>query len=418
VSTIQTICIFIGGYLVSRLVLRAGGHELFVAWLARASGGRVSRIVLGVMVGAFLLSTFVPNALTVLALIPVVSAIRRASPRAPGRFGSLLAMAVIYGGNIGGLASLVGSPANLYLLVNLRIFKVAGRQALHFVSWLVFGMPMAACLVGILWLMLRLTEGRAMGATAEAVELPTARGPLLRPALRWAWVWLAFWIGLIGLGLAAGLGSGVPWHGELWGEPVSVTWADLAGTAFTLALVLVLFVVPTRVGDQRQPLLEPKDLLREVPIKGVLFGVGVLVLLVAVAKSGVVGYLERLVPLVMPADVGPTVTILVLVLLTIFATEVLSNTAVATVLFPVSAAVARQVGFDPLELMLAVSLASTSAFMTPVATPVNALAFAGIGGVSLKVFVRNGALANLLAALWVTLWARWLIPPVLGWFGQ
>jgi sodium-dependent dicarboxylate transporter 2/3/5 len=66
--------------------------------------------------------------------------------------------------------------------------------------------------------------------------------------------------------------------------------------------------------------------------------------------------------------------------------------------------------------MLAVSLASTSAFMTPVATPVNALAFAGIGGVSLRAFIKNGALTNLLAALWITAWVRWLIPPVLGWF--
>ena len=51
-STIQTVCIFVGGYLLSRLLLRAGGHERFVAWLARRSAGRVSRVVLGVMVGA------------------------------------------------------------------------------------------------------------------------------------------------------------------------------------------------------------------------------------------------------------------------------------------------------------------------------------------------------------------------------
>ena len=68
-------------------------------------------------------------------------------------------------------------------------------------------------------------------------------------------------------------------------------------------------------------------------------------------------------------------------------------------------------------LMLAVSLASTCAFMTPVATPVNALAFGGIGGVSLGRFMKNGLLMNLLSAVWIAAWITWIIPPVLGWFG-
>jgi sodium-dependent dicarboxylate transporter 2/3/5 len=188
------------------------------------------------------------------------------------------------------------------------------------------------------------------------------------------------------------------------------------GVGFTLLLVVALFTVPHRVEGSRQPLMAPRDLAREVPVKGLLFGGAVLVLLVLVAKSGLVAYLEHWVPYLLPADAGPLVTTLVLVLLTIFATEVLNNTTVATVLFPLSIAIARQVGLDPLLLMLAVSLASTCAFMTPVATPVNALAFAGVGQVSLRTFVKNGALANLAASLWVALWIRFLVPPVLGLF--
>jgi sodium-dependent dicarboxylate transporter 2/3/5 len=106
----------------------------------------------------------------------------------------------------------------------------------------------------------------------------------------------------------------------------------------------------------------------------------------------------------------------VVVLVTIFATEVLNNTTVSTVLFPLSVAIARRAAIDPLLLMLAVSLASTCAFMTPVATPVNALAFGGVGKVSLRTFVKNGAVVNVLAALWITVWITWLIPPVLGLF--
>lgn len=412
-STIQTVCIFVGGYLLSRLLLRAGGHERFVAWLARRSAGRVSRVVLGVMVGAFALSTFVPNALTVLALIPVVAALRRAAGEgAPARLGTLLALGVIFGGNIGGMASVVGSPANLYLLVNLRIFGVAGREALHFVSWLSFGLPMASGLLLLAWLVLRLTEAGTMGRCINADVTP-APSPLWPAARGWAGVWLALWVVLLVLTLALGLGTGPLWQGVLLGEPVLLSGADVAGAALTALLVLALFSLPGAGGR----LLELRDLWRDVPLRGVLFGVGVLVLLVVVARSGLVGLLERVVQAVAPAGTGGFVALLVVVLVTIFATELLSNTAVATVLFPASIAVARRVGLDPLLLMLGVSLASTCAFMTPLATPVNALAFAGIGGVSLRAFLKNGALVNVIAALWIALWARWLIPPVLAWFG-
>jgi sodium-dependent dicarboxylate transporter 2/3/5 len=414
VSTIQTVFIFIGGYLISRLVLCADGHQVFVGWLARRSDGRVGRMVLGVMAGAFLLSTFIPNALTVLALIPVVTAIRKGSQEhAPAKFGTLLAMGLIYGGNIGGLASLVGSPANLYLLVNLRIYNVPGAASLHFVSWLIFGLPMAAIFVMVCWSMLRLTEAPTMRARVPLAGLAVSGGPMLPLALRWSMLWLAYWVGALALVAAAGIGAAPVWRAALWGQELTVATADLVGGGFTLLLILALFLLPQQVGTERRPLMRPRDLLREVPVKGLIMGAAVLVILVIVARSGVVGYLEQGVEVVLPEGVGALTTVLVVVLVTIFATEMLNNTTVSTVLFPLSVAIARRAAVDPLLLMLAVSLASTCAFMTPVATPVNALAFGGVGQVSLRTFVKNGLVANLLGALWITVWIRWLIPHVL-----
>ena len=121
-------------------------------------------------------------------------------------------------------------------------------------------------------------------------------------------------------------------------------------------------------------------------------------------------------PHLIPSGVGPFLMALVLVLVTIFSTEVLNNTTVSTVMFPLTAALAVQVGADPLLLMLGVSLASTCAFMTPVATPVNALAFGGVGGVSFGKFVKNGLVLNLLSAAWIAVWLTWIIPHALALF--
>lgn len=414
-SSLQTVCIFASGYLLSRLVLCARGHESFVAWVLRRAGGRMSGTVAGVMASAFALSTFIPNALTVLALIPVVGRLRAAFGVERRDVATILAMAVIYGANIGGLASLAGSPANLYMVVNLSLLQIPGRQALHFVSWLAFGLPMAGAFLVLCWVILMGTERPTMRLTLteQGPLAAPATTPLLRAALRWARVWAAFWVGLIGVSLTAGLQQRVLWRPQVAGVEWPISTPDVVALAFTALLAVVLFAVP-QAGQRR--LLTPRDLVRELPLKGVLLGIGVLAALVILAQAGVVSWLGQRASVIVPQKTGPFVAALVLVLVTIFATEVFSNTAVATVLFPVSAAIAGRVGADPMMVMLSVSLASTCAFMTPVATPVNTLAIAGIGSVSLRTFAKNGALANVVGGVWITVWVTWIVPHVLRWF--
>lgn len=415
----QTVCLFASGYLVSRLVLRADAHLVFVEWLVGRSRGRVSRVVLGVMLAAFLLSTIVPNALTVLALIPVITRLRAwAGDAGEGAgFASLLAMGLIYGANLGGVGSLLGSPANLYLLLNLNLYAVPGRESLHFVSWLVFGLPMALLLLLLCWGLLHLTERSAMATTLPLRELePATRGPLYRRAVRWTWLWALGWAVFLAGSLSLG-GGGARGNAPimLLGRWPLTGW-DLGALALALLFTAALFVWPVQTAAGRERLLRPRDLWREVPLRGIALGVGVLILLVVIAKSGAVDALRHSLPQLLPTGGGRFVVTLVLILIAIFATEVLNNTTVSTVLFPAVASLAHGLGADPLLLMLGVSLASTCAFMTPVATPVNALAFAGIGGVSLRTFLKNGLLVNLLAAVWITAWLTWLIPPVLTLF--
>ncbi|MGE4554096.1 MAG: anion permease, partial [Desulfovibrionaceae bacterium] len=91
-----------------------------------------------------------------------------------------------------------------------------------------------------------------------------------------------------------------------------------------------------------------------------------------------------------------------------------SNTVVAAAFFPVAYAAANAAGIDPLALMIAVSTASTCAFMTPVATPCNALAFGEMRGVSLRRMLALGLVLNLACASLMTLWLSWVVPLVYG----
>lgn len=92
-------------------------------------------------------------------------------------------------------------------------------------------------------------------------------------------------------------------------------------------------------------------------------------------------------------------------------TELTSNTATAAAFFPIFGAVAVGVGVDPLIMTIAVTLAVCSAYMLPVATPSNAVAF-GSGEVTIKQMVRAGVWLNIISLILVMIVLYTLVPLV------
>ncbi|WP_287371764.1 SLC13 family permease [Prosthecochloris sp.] len=87
---------------------------------------------------------------------------------------------------------------------------------------------------------------------------------------------------------------------------------------------------------------------------------------------------------------------------TIFVTEIFNNTTVLLVVTPAIVAMQPLFQSEQLLLLLLVTVAASGAFMSPVATPVNALAFGGLEKVSIKTLLRLGFFMNLIAAFLIT----------------
>jgi sodium-dependent dicarboxylate transporter 2/3/5 len=81
----------------------------------------------------------------------------------PGRGATRLFLAVAYGASIGGLGTLIGTPPNL-VLAGMAPNLVPGIEALTFGGWMLFGIPLAACLLPLTGLLL----GRGLTATEES----------------------------------------------------------------------------------------------------------------------------------------------------------------------------------------------------------------------------------------------------------
>ena len=98
----------------------------------------------------------------------------------------------------------------------------------------------------------------------------------------------------------------------------------------------------------------------------------------------------------------PSIVIVVAcVALVIFLTEMTSNTATAAAFLPIMGGVAIGMGMDVMLLTVPVAMAATCAFMLPVATPPNAIAF-GSGYLRIKDMVRAGIWLNLISVVLLT----------------
>ncbi len=120
----------------------------------------------------------------------------------------------------------------------------------------------------------------------------------------------------------------------------------------------------------------------------------------ALIADGLVGALGGLGPLVLMAG---------LFALTSTLSQFISNTATTVLLAPIAIRAAQEMGLAPQGFVMAVAIAASTAFATPVASPVNALVL-GPGRYRFTDFVRIGVPLQVLALLATLATVPWLFP--------
>ncbi|PIO41161.1 hypothetical protein AB205_0063430 [Aquarana catesbeiana] len=148
------------------------------------------------------------------------------------------------------------------------------------------------------------------------------------------------------------------------------------------------------------PLLDWKTVNEKMPWNIVLLLGGGFALAKGSEDSGLSIWLgEKLTPL---ESIPPAAIALVLCLLIATFTECTSNVATTTLFLPILASMARAIQLNPLYIMLPCTLSASLAFMLPVATPPNAIAFA-YGQLKVVDMAKAGFLLNIIGVLVITL---------------
>jgi sodium-dependent dicarboxylate transporter 2/3/5 len=137
----------------------------------------------------------------------------------------------------------------------------------------------------------------------------------------------------------------------------------------------------------------------------ILFGGG-LALAKGMSASGIVDLVSNAIA---SSDISILFTASLLIILMLFMTELMSNVALVAVLAPVVAGIAIGLEIPLLYLLIPVTMASSCAFMLPMATPPNAIVFAS-GYVKVPQMARVGIILNLIAVALLILVFQFVIP--------
>ncbi|WP_207260608.1 SLC13 family permease [Desulfovibrio sp. Huiquan2017] len=394
------ILLFVCGYFVYQLMAATRITDGFVAWALRRSKGRPRRVLFYIIAAAAVLSSFIPNTITVLTLVPVLKKLDRDfADRGVRGMTTVLMCSAIYGAAIGGMGSMIGSPANAVLFAALDLFQVAGRDHLTFFNWFLWSVPLVAAFVLAAWLV---AAGLGLPRAARGVTLDLS-GPIRAGAdARQRYGALLFWLYMGYFVAEAVARENVPGFAAI---------SPVVSLGFAALFLWLLFVRRAPDGGGRSgPLLKAGGLLKSVPRRGLAFILVLAVLVAVVHWTGLDQATVVLAGRLLKGEMDPRLLFLLTILAVIFLTEVLSNTAVVAAFFTIAYYAAKGHGMDPLPLMIAVGVASTCAFMTPIATTSNALAFGEMKGASLRGMLGLGLALNILGTLLMTGWLSWVLP--------
>jgi sodium-dependent dicarboxylate transporter 2/3/5 len=396
------IYLFMGGFLLAVTMERWGLHKRIALRIMAWVGTSPNRLVLGFMLATAFISMWISNTATAAMMLPIALAVgemfRPQDHEGPYDFGIALMLGVAFASSIGGIATLIGTPPNAVLAG--AVSEMFHRQ-IGFLQWMAVGVPVAAVMLPLAWIVLTrfLHPPEKLSGDAAAI-IAGERAKLGAPSVGEK---------LTGLVFALTAAAWVLRSPKTFGSvtiPGIQTWApSVSDSTIAIAAAMVLFLLPVNL-ERGEFVLDWKTAKRIPWGVLVLFGGG-LSLARAMDRSGLAEWIGGAV-----AGLGTIPTVLIIAfVVALFAllTEFTSNTATATMAMPIMAGAAMGLGVEPVMLMTSAALATSMAFMLPVATPPNAIVFSS-GYLTVSQMFKAGIVLDILAVGVITAAATFLIP--------
>lgn len=382
------IFLFMGGFIIAIAMQSCNLHRRIALNILRWIGINPASIIIGFIIASSFLSMWVSNTATALMMLPIALSILELlkdinfeNHREKSNFEIALLLSIAYACNIGGMATLIGTPPNALLsgfMYENYNFEIG------FAQWMLVGVPLMFIALPVMFIVLTkivypLTIKELPGIKKLVEEELDELGRITSAEKKVATVFCI---------------TSFCW---IFRPFLSNYIEGLSDAGIAITAAILLFIIPENF-TKRTFILSWDD-TKDTPWGVLILFGGGLSLASAISQTGLsewIGY---------GVSGLKDWPVLVIVLLTVVAiivlTEITSNTATAAAFIPILASVAVGIGQNPLLLIIPAALAASCAFMLPVATPPNAIIY-GSGKINISEMVKAGSWLNLFFILLIT----------------
>jgi sodium-dependent dicarboxylate transporter 2/3/5 len=362
------IFLFMGGFALSAALHQQELDQLIGRLVLKWGGGHFAKSVILILLATAFLSMWISNTATAAIMIPLGMGLLSHLPPDKNRgLFTFMALAIAYSANIGGMGTVIGSPPNAI---------AASAIDIDFISWMRLVMPASLLLLGLMVGLLFWVLRPRLDVEVGVEHSSDAQLQRLRPKQRAVLV--------IFLLTAAGWLLSRPLSGFLGIQSNFDTFVAMA------AIVLLMVT-----GCLNWQTFEAKTNWGVL----LLFGGGIC-LSEVLTSAGTSEWLAQTLAHYLPASML-WLLLLILVAFVVFLTELVSNTASASLLIPIFMSLVSGLGFDASGIAVATAMSASCAFMMPVATPPNAVAY-GTGYIPHGQMLKAGFLLNLTSILLIS----------------
>ena len=391
------IFLFFGGFILALALEKVNLHKRIALNIVKFTGTTPNKVVLGFMIATGFMSMWISNTAATVVMLPIaISVIKLLIDDKDGftkgdkNFALSIMLGIAFAANAGGIATVIGTPPNSVLI---GLLENQYNIQISFLTWMSFGLPFSIIMiVAVYFVLVKLmfpSKGILFSASANLITAEVEKlGKISKEEKR---VLLIFGITVF-----------------LWITRTIINSIfpnlKLSDTIISLIGAVSLFAIPMNF-HKRNFILKWKDTEKLAWGILLLFGGG-LALANAMDSSGLVALITDSIA---AGNLNVLVTVSLLIILMLFMTELMSNVALISVLAPVVAGIAIGLNIPILNLLIPVTMASSCAFMLPMATPPNAIVFAS-GYVKVNQMVKAGVILNLIAVGLLILYYQFVIP--------
>ena len=395
------IFLFMGGFIIGLAMQHTGLHKRIAYFIISKFQVSARLLILGFMISTAFLSMWISNSATAIMMLPIAISIitvfnENQKNIKNTNFAKALVLSIAFSATIGGVATLIGTPPNTVMAAMLSELY---NYEIDFLDWLIIGLPTAIILLPISWFILTyicFPIKEKSNDNSDIIKKNTSMlGKITKDEIL---VGIVFFI-------TASLWISRRWLSKSI-ENIFPT-GSLNDSSIAITAALILFILPSNKKDQSR--LINWEVVQKIPWGALILIGGGLSLASVINSSGLAAWIGMLSGSL--SNISILLIIVICVISIMLLTELTSNTATAATFIPIFGATALGLGQNPLLLIIPATLGASCAFMMPVATPPNTIAYAS-GFIKISDMIRAGFLLNLISLLVILLILTLILGPV------